>query len=73
MEGANSQMTMILINFPKNLCFGENGPFWAQEWCILITLDHLEEFFQILHNEKGQKIDKSNNHGLYQKNCVQLK
>ena len=40
MKGANRLMRMILKIFQKNL-FGENGPFSAQKWCILITLDPL--------------------------------
>ena len=53
--------------------FGANGPFWAQKWHILITLDPLQEFFKILQNEKCQEVDKSNNNGLYQENFVQNK
>ena len=30
-------------------------------------------FFLILHNEKGQQLDESNNNGLYQKKLVQDK
>ena len=56
----------------KKKLFGTNGLFWAQKWRILITLDPLEEFFKILHNEKGQEVDESNN-GLSKKNFVQDK
>ena len=41
--------------------------------CIHITLDLLEDIFKILHNEKGQKVDESNNNGLYQKKIIQDK
>ena len=52
----------------KILIWGKE-PFWAQKLHILITLDLLEEFFLIMHNEKGQQVDESNNNnGLYQKN-----
>ena len=63
---------MILIIFQKKNLFGTNGLFWAQKSRILITLDPLEEFFKILHNEKGQEVDESNN-GLSKKNFVQDK
>ena len=53
--------------------FGANGPFWAQKWHILITLDLLQEFFKILYNENSQYVDESNNNGLYQKKFVQDK
>ena len=59
-------MKMILIIFKKKL-FGANGSFWVQKWCIAIILDPLQEFFKILHNEKGQQVDESNGNGLYQK------
>ena len=29
------------INVFQKKKIGENGPFWAQKWCILITLDLL--------------------------------
>ena len=32
-----------------------------------------KNFFAILHKEKGQKVDESNNNALYQKNFVQDK
>ena len=32
-----------------------------------------ENFFKILHKEKGQQVDESNNNGLYQKNFVEDK
>ena len=28
-------------NFPKEILFRANGPFWTQKWRILITLDQL--------------------------------
>ena len=40
-KGANRKMIMILIIFQKKKLFGANGPFWAQKWHILITLDLL--------------------------------
>ena len=32
-----------------------------------------KNFMKILHNEKGQQVDESNNNGLHQKNIVQDK
>ena len=32
-----------------------------------------KNFFLILHNEKGQQVDESNNNGLYQKEFFQDK
>ena len=64
---------MIPITFQKKFLLKANGPFWAQKWHILITLDPLQEFFKILQNEKCQEVDESNNNGLYQENFVQNK
>ena len=47
-------MGMILIMFQKKVLFGVNGSFWAQKWCILITLGLLYKFFEVLDNKKGQ-------------------
>ena len=62
-------MRMIPITFQKKFLLKANGPFWAQKWHILITLDPLQEFFKILQNEKCQEVDESNNNGLYQEFC----
>ena len=45
MKGASRHMRVILIIFQKNFLLGANGPFYAQKWHILITLDPLSEFF----------------------------
>ena len=41
MKGASRHMRVILIIFQKKFLFGANGPFYAQKWHILITLDPL--------------------------------
>ena len=46
MTGANRQMKIVLMIFPKKPLFGANGPFWAPRWCIIITLDQLQDFFK---------------------------
>ena len=38
-------MKIILKIFPQKFFLVANGPFWAQKWSILITLDPLQEFF----------------------------
>ena len=38
-------MRVILIIFQKKF-WGANGPFWVQNWHILITLDPLKEFLK---------------------------
>ena len=63
---------MILIILQKKFVCGK----WTNlgpNLCILITLDPLEEFFKILHSEKGQWVYEINNNGLYQKKFVQNK
>ena len=70
MKGANRQMRIIIIfQKKKKKMIGANGPFWAQKWCMLITLNPLSEFFKILHIGKGQQKDESTN-GLFQRNFV---
>ena len=39
MKGANRKMRMMSIIFPQKKLFAANGPFCAQKWHILITLD----------------------------------
>ena len=73
MKGANRQMRLILIIFEKKKLFGVNGPFWTQKWHIVIILDPLQDFFKILHSEKGQQVDESNDNGFYQQKIVQDK
>ena len=46
-------MKIILKISPKKFLFGANGPFWAQKWCILVTLDLLQEFFKNFAQRKG--------------------
>ena len=47
MKGANRQMIIsVFMIFPKRFLFGTNGPFWAQKWWILITLDPFKEYFK---------------------------
>ena len=60
---------IVIIIFQKKCVWGK----WnilGQKMCILITLDLRQEFFWILHSEKGQEVDESNDNGLYQKNFV---
>ena len=57
---------IVIIIFQKKCVWGK----WnilGQKMCILITLDLRQEFFWILHSEKGQEVDESNDNGLYQK------
>ena len=58
MKGANRQMRMLVMIFQKKICLGK--------WTVII-LDPLYEFLKILHIEKGQQVDESNNNGLYQR------
>ena len=45
-KGASRYMKiMFLIFSKKENCFGAKGPFWIQRWCVLMTLELLEEFF----------------------------
>ena len=64
--------TRLINRFSEKSLIWGNGSFLVQKLRILITLDPLEEFFKILHNEKGQEVDESNN-GLSKKNFVQDK
>ena len=73
MKGANRQMKMILIIFQEKFVWGKwtiLGPKMAHPynsgWAVII-------FFLILHNEKGQQADESNNNGLYEKKFIQDK
>ena len=66
MKGANRQMRMLVMIFQKKICLGK-WTIFGQKWCIVIILDPLYEFLKILHNEKGQQVDESNNNGLYQR------
>ena len=43
----------LLTGFMKKFLFGANGPFWAQKWCILITVDPLQVFFSKFCTVKG--------------------
>ena len=45
--------TRLINRFSEKIIIWGNGPFWVQKLCILITLDPLEEFLKILHNESG--------------------
>ena len=42
--------------FLKKFLFGSNGPFWAQKWWILRTLDLLLGF---LHSGRGNEVDQN--------------
>ena len=37
--------TRLIKRFSGKILIWGNGPFWAQKWHILITLNPLEEFF----------------------------
>ena len=45
--------TRLINRFSEKILIRKNEPFWVQKLHILITLDRLEEFFEILHNERG--------------------
>ena len=59
LKRVNRQMKVIIMVCTKKIMFLTNGPFWAQKWHILITLDQLEEIFKILQNKKGQDLHEN--------------
>ena len=62
---------MRLINkFSEKILILENGSFWAQKLCILITLDLLEEFFLNFAQSEGLigKVDENNFNNFPKKN-----
>ena len=64
MKGADRWIRMILIILKKKN-FKASRPFWAEKQRIVIAAFAVRIFFQILHNEKGQQVDESNNNGLH--------
>ena len=71
MKGANSQMKMILLIFQKQS--GQKDHFDPKNEASSQLWIGPNNFLQILHNEKSQQVDESNNNGLYQKKFVQDK
>ena len=55
-EGANRDMEVILMVFLKKKIIWGNLVILAQKWCVLITLNLLQVFFLILHNERAQEV-----------------
>ena len=47
--------------------FGPKNGAFSQIW------DNCKKCLEILHNEKGQQVDESNNNGLYQKTLFRAK
>ena len=58
-KGAKRDMEIILMVFLKEKLIWDNLVILAQKLCILITLDLLQVFFKILHNERGWEVHKS--------------
>ena len=50
--------TRLINRFSEKVLIRGNGQFWVQKLHILITLDPLEEFFKILHNERAKSLMK---------------
>ena len=65
-------MKMILIIFQKKM-FGQMDHFRSKNVASSQFWIDRKNFFLILHNEKGQQVDKSNNTGLCQKKIFQDK
>ena len=59
---------MLVIFFKKNFCLGQVDHFEPKNDASSLLWIRCKNFFLILHNEKGQYVDESNN-GLYQKFC----
>ena len=63
----NSDMKMILITLKDIKCLGKMGHFGSKNGASSQLWINCKKFLSLLHNEKGQQVDESNNTDLYQK------
>ena len=59
MKGAKRDMDFILMVFMKKISFGANGPFWPKDGMPSKLWIRAIDFFEILHNERGQEIHEN--------------